>query len=101
MKKYQYSPLTWARQIRLLKLYAGAEADELSGELVHTSLDETPSFTALSYAWGDSQPRKAICCSGLKVEIGPSLHSALQHLRQPACETFLWADALCINQEDI
>ncbi|OHW94170.1 hypothetical protein CSPAE12_07201 [Colletotrichum incanum] len=34
------------------------------------------------------------------MEIGPNLHSVLLHLRQPACETFLWADALCINQED-
>lgn len=100
MEKYQYTTLTGARQIRLLKLHAGAEADELAGELVHTSLDETPSFTALSYAWGDPQPRKAIRCSGLRVEIGPSLHSALRHLRQPGRETFLWADALCINQED-
>ncbi|GJC97750.1 heterokaryon incompatibility protein [Colletotrichum higginsianum] len=101
MKKYQYSPLTVNRQIRLLKLNAGAEAEELSGELVHTPLDGTPSFTAVSYVWGNPQPRKGIFCSGLKMEIGPSLHSALLHLRQPACETYLWADALCINQEDI
>ncbi len=76
MNKYQYGPLTSARQIRLLRLYAGADADELCGELVHTSLDERPSFTALSYAWGNSHPGKAIFCSGLKIEIGPSLHSA-------------------------
>ncbi|CZT00627.1 uncharacterized protein RCO7_11500 [Rhynchosporium graminicola] len=101
MKKYHYSPLTLTRQVRLLKVYAGAEADELSSELVHTSLDTTPSFIALSYAWGHSKHRKSIRCSGLTVEIGPSLHSALQHLRQPAREVLLWADALCINQEDI
>src|SRR6187551_259761 len=58
MKKYQYSPLTRIRQIRLLKLHAGAEVDELSGELVHISLDETPSFTALSYAWATCSPEK-------------------------------------------
>ena len=101
MKKYQYGPLTPSRQIRLLRLYAGAEAYELCGELMHISLEETPPFTALSYAWGESQPQKAILCSGLKIEIGPSLHSALRHLRQPASETVIWADALCINQEDI
>lgn len=100
-EKYQYSPLRPAGQIRLLKLYAGTEADELSGELVHTSLDEKPTFTALSYAWGNPHPRRAMYCSGFKVEIGPSLHSALQHLRLPARDTFVWADALCINQQDI
>ncbi|KAK1498339.1 hypothetical protein CABS01_17029, partial [Colletotrichum abscissum] len=101
MKQYQYSPLAPNRQIRLLKLCAGTEAEKLSGELVHVFLDEKPSFTALSYAWGDSQPRKAFCCSNLKMEIGLSLHSALRNLRQPTCDTLLWAGALCINQHDI
>jgi hypothetical protein len=101
MTQYRYAPLSGARQIRLLKLHAGAEADELSVELTHTSLDKAPCFTALSYPWGDPQPRRAIRCSGLRAEIGPSLHSALHHLRKPDCEMFVWADALCINQEDI
>ncbi|KAJ0335971.1 hypothetical protein COL154_013373 [Colletotrichum chrysophilum] len=101
MKQYQYSPLAPNRQIRLLKLCAGTETEKLTGELVHVFLDEKPFFTALSYAWGEMQPRKTIFCSNLKMEIGPSLYSALRHLRQPARDTFLWADALCINQQDI
>jgi hypothetical protein len=101
MTQYRYTPLSGARQIRLLKLHAGAEADGLSVDLTHTHLDKAPCFTALSYPWGDPQPRKAIRCSGLRAEIGPSLHSALHHLRKPDCDIFVWADALCINQEDI
>ncbi|KAK4043888.1 heterokaryon incompatibility protein-domain-containing protein [Parachaetomium inaequale] len=101
MTQYRYVPLSGARQIRLLNLYAGAGPAELSVDLMHTSLDKAPCFTALSYPWGDPQPRKAIRCSGLRAEIGPSLHSALQHLRMPDHEIFVWADALCINQEDI
>ncbi|KAK2048435.1 hypothetical protein LZ31DRAFT_448188, partial [Colletotrichum somersetense] len=101
MKKYRYSPLTLNREIRLLKLHAGEGLKELSGELVNATLDETPPFTAISYAWGAPQPRKAILCSGLEMDIGPSLHSALLHLRDPADDTLLWVDALCINQKDV
>ncbi|KAK3937283.1 heterokaryon incompatibility protein-domain-containing protein [Diplogelasinospora grovesii] len=78
-----------------------AEADELSVDLIHTSLDKAPCFTALSYPWGDPEPRKAIRCSGFQAEIGPSLHMALQYLRKAHLDIFVWADALCINQEDI
>ena len=101
MAKYQHAPLSGARHIRLLKLCAGAKADKLSVDLIHTPLDEAPSFTALSYVWGDPQPQTMINCSGRQAEIGPSLHSALRHLQQPDSETFVWADALCINQNDI
>lgn len=101
MTQYGYTPLSRAREIRLLKLHAGAEGDNLSLDLVHTALDEAPLFIALSYPWGELQPRKVIRCSGLLAEIGPNLHSALQHLREPGCDIFVWADALCINQEDI
>ncbi len=101
MTQYRYTPLSGARQIRLLELHAGAKTDQLSVDLIHISLDKTPFFVALSYPWGSPQPRKAIRCSDLCAEIGPSLHSALQHLRKPDRALFVWADALCINQEDI
>jgi hypothetical protein len=101
MTQYRYSPLSGARQLRLLKLHPGAESAELSVDLITTSLDNAPSFTALSYPWGDPEPRQAIRCSGLAAEIWPSLHSALQHLRKLDSAMLVWADALCINQEDI
>ncbi|KAK4102622.1 hypothetical protein N658DRAFT_396122, partial [Parathielavia hyrcaniae] len=97
---YRYTPLSGAGQIRLLRLHGGTGADELSVDLIHTSLDEAPCFTALSYPWGDPQPRKAIRCSGLQIEIGPNLYMALQHVRQAHADMFVWADALCINQEE-
>ncbi|KAH7359470.1 heterokaryon incompatibility protein-domain-containing protein, partial [Plectosphaerella cucumerina] len=100
MEKYQYSSLALVGQIRLLRLHAGAEGHALSGDLVTTTLSETPRFAALSYVWGDSQPRKAIHFTGLRVEIGTNLQNALQDLRQPGHDTFLWADGICINQED-
>ncbi|KAG8170164.1 hypothetical protein KVR01_000909 [Diaporthe batatas] len=103
--KYQYSPLSGSRQIRLLKLHprGNSEDSQLSVDLITVPLDEAPPFEALSYAWGDPLPQTEIRCSGLKATIGLSLHGALRQLapRAPEPGRLIWADALCINQEDI
>ncbi|KAK7718933.1 hypothetical protein SLS63_010346 [Diaporthe eres] len=102
--EYQYSPLSGPRQIRLLKLHPGASPEDrqLSVEIVTVDLDATPPFEALSYAWGDPLPQAEIRCCGLAAKIGLSLLGALRQLRPPASEPerLIWADALCINQED-
>lgn len=102
--KYQYTPLTGPRQIRLLKLNSAAslEDPELSVDLITVSLDAAPPFEALSYTWGDPLPQAEIRCSGFSAHIGLSLYGALRRLRYPGPGPgpLLWADALCINQED-
>lgn len=104
-ERYVYTQLSEPRQIRLLKLHPPSSPDdpELSVELVSTLLHDAPPFVALSYAWGDPLPRCEIRCSGRAVEIGPSLYGALRHLSDRNTggkENWLWADALCINQDD-
>lgn len=105
LERYKYIPLSGPRKIRLLKLHYVTSRDdpEVSVELVITFLDTTPRYTALSYAWGDPLPKTYINCSGSMIAIGANLHSALRHLRPntPGEVLHLWADALCINQEDL
>ncbi|KAI7779960.1 hypothetical protein LA080_000173 [Diaporthe eres] len=103
--EYQYSAFSGPRKIRLLKLHSGAspEDPQLSVDLVTVPLDVAPPFAALSYAWGDPLPQAEIRCCGLAAKIGLSLCSALLQLRRDAAaepERLIWADALCINQED-
>lgn len=103
--RYQYSPLSESRQIRLLKLHPRVDAKDLqvSVDLITVSLDTAPPFTALSYAWGDPLLKAEIRCCGLAATTGLSLYSALRQLRThtPHPERLIWADALCINQENI
>ncbi|KAH6971904.1 heterokaryon incompatibility protein-domain-containing protein [Ilyonectria destructans] len=101
MEAYQYSPLP-PRNIRLLHLHTGSGDDELIAELRTLPLETAAivEFSALSYAWGDPLPRKRIICSGRAVEIGPSLHNALVNIRSRQYRRLIWADALCINQND-
>ncbi|POS76294.1 hypothetical protein DHEL01_v205313 [Diaporthe helianthi] len=104
-ERYVYPPLPSSRHIRVLKLHPAPSSDDpaLSVELLSVPLDNAPPFKALSYAWGTSSPRTEIRCSGLTIAVGPSLYSALCHMRHstPGKTRLMWVDALCINQEDI
>lgn len=105
--RYVYTPLSGSRQIRLLKIHPALSLDDPRHwvELIVTSLDKAPKYVALSYSWGDPLPRTDIYCSGSRLAIGSSLHNALRYLWPAATPgakpLYLWADAVCINQEDI
>lgn len=61
-------------------------------------------FSALSYTWGGPSNMKSILLNGMKVSVGANLEAALRVLRdQPEFQNGLklWADALCINQDDL
>ncbi|VUC31099.1 unnamed protein product [Clonostachys rosea] len=58
-------------------------------------------YEAISYTWGGQKPSKPILCNGLELDITPNLYDALRQFRDPEALVFLWADAICINQEDL
>ena len=99
-----YYPLRHeARQIRLIKLLpAIQQPKELRCRLVHVSLDDPsrPHFVALSYCWGDAPDTVRILCNGQLMDISPNLHDALTRMRETG-SIFIWADQICINQQDL
>ncbi|KAJ4113932.1 hypothetical protein NW768_011462 [Fusarium equiseti] len=117
---FKYPPLQ-DKEIRLLVLDAGKEGDALSGALVagkHVPGEHVMKYEALSYTWGDqSNPdyihlrnpkpigddKSCICdntpCGSLA--IGRNLALALRQLRYKDSSRTLWADSICINQQDI
>ena len=97
----KYEPLPSSHYIRLLVLHpASTKEDEIHCDLIPRSIDEKLVFEALSYVWGNPLPKKRVYCGGEYADIGPSLESALRHLRHTSKARVLWADALCINQAD-
>jgi hypothetical protein len=104
---YEYQKLTEADAIRLIALDPSTDLDSpLHCELRSTSLsrchrDLVDKYTALSYVWGYSQRTSQITVDGKMFYITASLHSALRHLRDPTRKRHIWADAICINQDDI
>ncbi|KAF5697440.1 heterokaryon incompatibility 6 OR allele, partial [Fusarium mundagurra] len=77
-------------EIRILRLFAGAEGDLLKGEFIKRQLSasgvndtQALQYDALSYVWGGE----------------PNPNDG--RLRLPSQSRILWIDALCINQSDL
>lgn len=90
------------RQIRLL--HVNPDPTNLSAVLEIVSLNDKPSYTALSYTWGLEMSKGAgIALNGCpRQPITLNLQIALEHLCADADKPFaIWIDALCINQSDI
>ncbi|KAK4195297.1 heterokaryon incompatibility protein-domain-containing protein [Triangularia verruculosa] len=108
---YQYDQLPDPRSIRLLKL----PRVFFTGCLLETySLDDAPEYMALSYTWGSPIigvdedeysgapiPLGIRTSSGKKfIFIGRNLYEALVSIIARGLATYLWVDAVCINQSD-
>ena len=94
------------REIRLVRFVAASEAahrsPRLQLQLSTASLNESPSYHALSYVWGNSTPEFPITVNNERFDIAETLHFALQQLsRAVPTGVWLWIDAICINQHDI
>ena len=97
-----YSPLPAGLNIRVLVLEpAVAEEDELRTRLEVVSLDDKPSFEAISYTWGDPSDMTLLNCNGHTVKMPRNLENALRRLRHTDRPRRVWADSVCINQQDI
>jgi hypothetical protein len=96
-----YSPLDETKtQIRLLHLLPGVEEDPLHCAFSVISLDDGTKFEALSYVWGDMNDRMPIQVEGQEVTVTRNLYQALKSLRYEERKRVVWADGLCINQDD-
>jgi hypothetical protein len=100
------------------RLFGDSSPPPLKCSIIHTSLDnyttqEAPSsawrgltqrshpkYFALSYVWGDPDPVCEITINGAPAKIARSLHEALSSIRDNTDFRIIWADAICINQND-
>ncbi|KAH9218706.1 heterokaryon incompatibility protein-domain-containing protein [Leptodontidium sp. 2 PMI_412] len=97
-----YTPLiTERKEIRLVTLCSGNFEDDIFCSLSKVSLDDKPSYEALSYVWGDRRITRRIFIDGLSKRVTRNLEIALRHLRYDSRPRVLWIDAICINQRNI
>jgi hypothetical protein len=103
---------------RVLELYAGELSDPLVGTLVAQRIDgdgDGEPYEAVSYVWG-GLPTKSMVVDGTPVAITASLETALKAFRPRPWPSLteghvpgnsrrsrrrLWADSVCINQDDM
>ena len=99
--RFRHIDLRRLGEIRLIWIHPGKPGQRLHCSMIRESLDDpTPIYEALSYAWGDPKPTRSITCNEEECWITENLHSALQRFRLPDRSRALWADALCIDQDD-
>lgn len=116
-------------EIRLLELQPTNQSDSdqsasvIRCRITHVSQDDAPTYSALSYVWGDPDNTVDVCVAQVRIDLheAPSLESlslqdsgkdetvkvtrnlesALRHLSDAiAVPAYLWVDALCIDQSN-
>jgi Heterokaryon incompatibility protein (HET) len=101
---FRYGPLSGGvPRIRLLHICPGNIDDPLRCTMGHAMLDFTR-YQALSYAWGTPKKDCMLLCNGGALSVTKNLYSALLILRSeqvPESTTLYWADAICIDQDNI
>jgi hypothetical protein len=114
-EEFAYPPLSGPKCIRLLKIHDGNDTDVVSCDVFEVDLDQKPSFEALSYTWNlDPQwktmkfdvvedkvkEERPILCNGKPHHVTMNLYHALTEFRRQKWQTPIWADQICINQND-
>jgi hypothetical protein len=95
-----YEPLdVESYEVRILCLHPDPPGSIIRCTLQKQSLFHLPTYTALSYCWGDELTQRDIIVNNIRTPVTVNLEEALQQLRQMNV-TRVWADALCINQRD-
>ncbi|KAF2106671.1 heterokaryon incompatibility protein-domain-containing protein, partial [Lophiotrema nucula] len=101
---FRYAPLDLSTDtIRLLKVLPGPDNSTIECNLLHCTISELPSYTALSYSWDYSGLKIGINCNGKSLWIAWNLWCFLAQFRKgvKSSRCLLWIDAICINQKDV
>jgi hypothetical protein len=99
---FQYDPLNpKLDSIRLLELEPVDNQQMLSCRLIHVPFRDTPVYEALSYTWGSPELTNTILLNETPFAIRQNLHDALLGLRKEHEPRVLWADAICIDQNNL
>ena len=85
---------------RLLTVIKGAHDRDLRFQFIQAVPSQTQQYTAVSYTWGNDTQTETIHVDGEPFHIRPNLWACLYTLRRH-CWQYIWADAVCINQDDV
>jgi hypothetical protein len=99
---YKYLSLLDPRTIRVLELEPEQKnSSDLVTRLLEVSIDDPPTFEALSYAWEGQRFDQGIVCDEESLLISATCKAALLRLRLKTKNRLLWIDQICINQTSL
>jgi hypothetical protein len=99
--KYRYAALPSHDHFRILELLQGETTERVRcylrvGRFEHAE----DKYAAISYVWGDPKDKVPIVCDNQIIEVTRSLADALRHIRDSTKPELVWADAICIDQDN-
>lgn len=97
---YRYEPLPPGEYIRYIHLDPGQQEDSLTAGLHSTSLANAPPIEAVSYVWHSRERNVPLTVNGSNLLITKSLQDVLIQVRSPISPRSLWADSICIDQNN-
>ena len=80
---------------------SGDENEEIICELDQYPIHRRPPYDALSYTWGLPGYEKRVKINGKSFFVRPNLYAFLLQRRQRKDNSFLWIDAICIDQHNV
>ncbi|EAT87824.1 hypothetical protein HBI56_118160 [Parastagonospora nodorum] len=98
-RSYTYSTLPQGDVFRYLVLQPGVKDDPLVCNL-QTDAISNAEYDAVSYVWGTSVRDHHIKCDDHDLMITEALSKVLKRVRLPDKPRALWADSICINQDN-
>lgn len=98
---YTYESLADHSSVRLLVVESGLPGTPLRCQLQSTNLEQTGEYDAISYVWGTKESLGKVICQERIIWITKNLEDALQRVRHPDHSRVVWADAICIDQQNI
>ena len=98
---YEALPLSGdGHPIRLLTIEPATNSSRLNCTLSLATIDNKPDYEALSYCWGEPILTETIHVNGQSFQVTKSLAGALYALQLQHKARTIWADAICMNQND-
>lgn len=86
---------------RILELQPGEKEAPIVCNLIHARLNTQPAYEAVSYVWGSSEKPIPIDCEGKRLSITENLKDALVRVRLLDRPRRVWADSVCIDQDNL
>jgi hypothetical protein len=100
---YSYRKLENNQSIKLIALMPCTKLDtdqRVKYNLEVVELAANPSYSALSYTWGENVFPETLIYKNSALNITKNLQAALSRFRLPNQHLYIWVDAVCINQTD-
>ncbi|KAE9367513.1 hypothetical protein N431DRAFT_428874 [Stipitochalara longipes BDJ] len=86
---------------RLLEILPGQEPDRIKCNIIQPPETYSLKYECISYRAGDPKKVLEIEVNGHSFNTFASLGAALRKIRQPDRSRVVWADQICINQNDV